>query len=32
MGVETFVMNMKNALKIDSNTLTINDEIKENIC
>jgi len=28
-GVETFVMNMKNALKIDSNTLLINDKIKE---
>lgn len=28
-GVETFVMNMKNALKIDSNSLVINDEIKE---
>lgn len=28
-GVEPFVMNMKNALKIDANTLTINGEIKE---
>ncbi|MGH4052503.1 MAG: MBL fold metallo-hydrolase [Clostridium sp.] len=30
-GVETFVMNMKNALKINSNTLLINDAIKESL-
>jgi L-ascorbate metabolism protein UlaG (beta-lactamase superfamily) len=30
-GVETFVMNMKNALKIDGNTLVINGEIKESM-
>lgn len=30
-GVETFLMYMKNASKIDSNTLVINDEIKESM-
>jgi L-ascorbate metabolism protein UlaG (beta-lactamase superfamily) len=30
-GVETFLMYMKNASKIDSNTLVINDEIKESL-
>ena len=31
-GVETFLMHMKNASKIDSNKLIINDEIKESMC
>ena len=31
-GVETFLMHMKNASKIDSNKLVINDEIKESMC
>jgi len=30
-GVEKFLMYMKNASKIDSNTLIINDEIKESL-
>ncbi|MBZ9606286.1 MBL fold metallo-hydrolase [Clostridium estertheticum] len=30
-GVETYLMHMKNASKIDSNTLVINDEIKESM-
>ena len=30
-GVETFLMYMKNALKIDGNTLTINDELNESL-
>lgn len=30
-GVETFLMNMKNASKIDSNTLVINGKIKETL-
>ncbi|MBU3092517.1 MBL fold metallo-hydrolase [Clostridium sp. CF011] len=30
-GVETYLMHMKNASKIDSNTLVVNDEIKESM-
>ena len=30
-GVESFLMHMKNASKIDSNSLVINDEIKESM-
>jgi L-ascorbate metabolism protein UlaG (beta-lactamase superfamily) len=30
-GIEPFVMNMKNALKIDGNTLIINDELNESL-